>query len=237
MQRVLITGATSGIGKALTGLLLDKGVFVVATGRHIDKIKELNKYDNVVIAYLDVTSENCCNILMKLAAEYDVDTIVLNAGGGYVNHELDENKELFAVNVNVAGFTKCALASYKYLRKRGGGLLAGVSSVAGTRGIRHAPAYNASKSYVISYLESLRHKATKEKTNIQITDIRPGFVKTPLISGESGNYAFGVTEVDKAAMLIYKALQRRKSVVYIPWWWKVVAMIMKLAPRKIYYKV
>ncbi len=237
MRNVLITGATSGIGKSLAAYLLARGYFVVATGRHLEKVDAWKGLSNVVVSHLDVTDIACGEKIRNLLVEYDIDTVVLNAGAGYVNHDLDEAKEMEAIEVNVAGVTRCAVVVYQYFRAKGSGILCGISSVAGMRGIRHAPAYSASKAYVVAYLEALRYKASKEGADISVVDIRPGFVETPLISGDSSRYVFGKIGADKAAKLIYRALLRKKPVVYVPWWWRWVVGLMRLAPRKIYYKV
>ena len=238
MANVLITGATSGIGKSLVELYVKEGYFVIATGRNLEKIKELSKYENCVVTYLDVISENCEEVLYDLSRRYDLDIIILNAGTGFVNKNLDSEKEFKAIDVNVVGFTKCLLASYKFFEEKGKGILVGISSVAGIRGLRYAPAYSASKSYIMTYLEGLRHKSSKEKNGIHVLDIRPGFVRTPLIlNGESKKYSFGSISSEKAAKLIYKSIKRCKKVTYIPWWWSIISMVIKFLPRKIFYRI
>jgi short-subunit dehydrogenase len=106
-----------------------------------------------------------------------------------------------------------------------------ISSIGGIRGSSQAPSYNASKAYQINYTEGLRQKAAKLKMPIFITDIRPGLVDTKMAKGEG---LFWVMPLEKAVNQIYKAIIRKKKVVYVTKRWHLIAMILKLIPRPIY---
>ena len=131
----------------------------------------------------------------------------------------------------MAGFTTVATWAFDYFIKQGAGQLAAITSIAGLRGGRHNPAYNASKAYQISYLEGLRQKAASLKLPLIITDIRPGFVDTPMAAGDG---LFWVAPVPKAAQQIYDAIEHKRSVVYITRRWRLIAFIMKLIPELVY---
>src|SRR5674536_231192 len=88
----------------------------------------------------------------------------------------------------------------------------GISSIAALRGQRSAPAYSASKAFVCNYLEGLRHSAIKSRKPIFITDVQPGFVKTPM---SRGNNLFWISTAEKAASQIYDAIVKKKKHVYI----------------------
>jgi NAD(P)-dependent dehydrogenase (short-subunit alcohol dehydrogenase family) len=103
--------------------------------------------------------------------------------------------------------------AYNYFRTQGHGQLAAISSIAGLRGIRQAPAYNASKAYQIIYLEGLRQKTTHLKLPITITDVRPGFVDTPNAKGEG---RFWQSSVAKASRQIASAILRRRMWPMLP---------------------
>ena len=106
-----------------------------------------------------------------------------------------------------------------------------ISSVGGLRGSRIAPSYNASKAFQINYLEGLRQKATKLKTDIFVTDIRPGFVDTAMAKGEG---QFWVASVQKSTNQILDAINKKKKIVYITKRWKLIGIILKRLPRVIY---
>ncbi len=232
MNNIFILGGTSGIGKALAELLIYKGYNVFIAGRNVDKV-EILPYSNKL--KLDVTKKECSDILKKFLEKNNIDTFIYSSGVGYVNHNLEEEKELKAVEVNVTGFTRCINVAYHYLSsKNDKTILAAISSVAGIRGLRHAPSYSASKAYIITYLEALRGISYKNKSGVSIVDIRPGFVKTPLIGGESGKYAFFTVTSEKAAKIIYKALEKRRKRIFVPWFWGFIALIIRVLPEFIF---
>jgi short-subunit dehydrogenase len=218
----------------LAALLVSKEKNVIVSGRHIEKI-ELESIGKV---RMDVSDKQCKEILLSILEKYNVDTVVVSSGIGFVNHDLDEKKEEETLLVNVTGFLRCVLTAYKYFDNNGvKGMVVGISSVAGRRGLRHAPAYSASKAFVSEYLFALRHKSIYEKKGIDVIDIRPGFVATPLISGESSDYAFFTISANKAAKGIYNAMKRRKNIVYVPWYWRIIAVGMRWLLNFLFFRL
>jgi len=231
MHNVFILGGTSGIGKALGELLIREGYNVVVGGRNVEKVNFPAKVK------IDVTMEDCREILNSALHRYKIDTFIYCSGTGFLNLDLDITKETPALEVNVAGFVRCIVDVYKFFESKGNGTVAVITSVAGERGLRFAPAYSASKRFMISYLQALRQKSIKEKRNIKIIDIRPGFVDTPLIAGDSSRYAFLVIKPGKAAKIIYKSIKSGKNKIYVPWYWSLLAFVIKTAPRFVYNRV
>lgn len=135
------------------------------------------------------------------------------------------------VDTNVRGFTCIADWAFNYFESQKSGHLVAITSVGGLRGSRMAPAYNATKAYQINYLEGLRQKAKKLKTNIVVTDIRPGFVDTDMAKGDG---QFWVSPVEKAARQIFKAINRKKKIAYITKRWATIGALLKQVPRQIY---
>jgi short-subunit dehydrogenase len=182
------------------------------------------------MAAMDVTQpEAAVRAFEGLIAELGgVDLVVVNAGVGITNPELDWPCELQTIAVNVSGFVVLASAAYRYFAARGGGHLAGITSIAGLRGSRFNPAYGASKAFDISYLEALRARARFEGHAIAVTDIRPGFVDTPMTEGQRG--MFWVATAEKAARRIADALRRKARVAYITRRWALPAWVLKWAP-------
>jgi len=158
-----------------------------------------------------------------------VGTIVISAGGGAVNDPLDFEPERKTVDLNVRAFTRMAVWAFHKLANQGGGHLAAISSVAGTRGSRQAPAYSATKAFQIAYLEGLQQKGRKQRAKVYVTDIRPGFVKTKLVAGVPSR--FWEADVQRAARQIYRGMMRRRRVVYVTKRWRLVACTYRWAPR------
>lgn len=235
MKKAIIIGATSGIGKKLAGILADNNYKVGITGRRtklLDELKSQNP-NSFYTRNFDITDiKIIVQSLDALTSELGgLDLVIVSSGSGDLNEKLDFEIEKRTVETNVMGFTCVANWAFNYFKKQKAGHLVAISSIAGLRGSRIAPAYNATKAYQINYLEGLRQKAKKLKEEIYVTDIRPGFVETAMAKGDG---QFWVAKVEKAAKQIYNAIKRRKKIVYITKRWKLVAVILKRMPRQIY---
>src|SRR5690606_1005995 len=115
-----------------------------------------------------------------------MDILILNAGIG--DSKPSWEGEMQIINVNISGFTALANWAVYYFETKGGGQIAGVSSVASIRGTHIATVYSASKAYISSYMEGLQQRSNKKRQGITITDIRPGFVATPMTQENKGMF-------------------------------------------------
>lgn len=234
---LLIIGASSGIGEALTKTYATAGWQVGITARRKDKLESLAAaYPGQITCFpFDVTAADATTQLTNaLEILGDVDMIIYNSGIGEANSKLDEAIETQTIAVNVTAFTRLILVGYHYFERRGYGILAGMSSVASRRGDRGSPAYNASKAFMSNYMEGLRKKAFRRKLKITISDIRPGFVDTPMAQGPG---MFWVAPVDKAAVQIKNALDKRKSIFYVTKRWYWVAKVISWLPDWLWFRV
>ncbi|MBK7410039.1 MAG: SDR family NAD(P)-dependent oxidoreductase [Saprospirales bacterium] len=237
MNNAIIIGATSGIGRELALILAGNGYRVGITGRRAEKLKELKECnpEKFVISAFDCTRERNSEKLAELTkALGGLDLLVLSAGTGDINESLDFDIENNTNQLNVVAFTEIVDWAFRYFEKQGKGHLVGISSIAGIRGNRIAPAYNASKAYQLNYLEGLRYKAAKTGKPIFVTDIRPGFVDTDMAKGEG---KFWVASKEKAALQIFGSIKKRKDVGYVTRRWRLVAMVLKWLPGWIYKKM
>lgn len=237
MNKAIVIGASSGIGKELAKLLSKENYIVGLAARRTDLLEEIASQLPMksYVKHMDVSQPDCAmKELEDLIAEMDgVGLIVFCSGTGYINPELDWQKEKETIDVNVTGFSCIADVSYNYFVKHGFGHFTAISSVAALRGGRDAPAYNASKAFVSNYMEGLRCKARKENPKITITDIRPGFVDTKMAQG---NGLFWVASPETAAKQIVSIIRRKKEIGYVTRRWLLVAKIYKILPRWIYNK-
>jgi short-subunit dehydrogenase len=229
MKNAIVVGASSGIGEGLTNLLVAANYRVGITGRRtalLDKI-QARFPNNILTKTFDVDAVDMIGHHLD-ALVYDLgglDLLIISSGTGDLNSNLDFNIENNAIKTNVQGFTCVADWAFNYFLKQGFGHLAGISSIAGLHGGRHAPAYNASKAYQISYLQGLRQNAMYLKVPILITDIRPGFVATAMAKGEG---QFWVAPVEKASRQIFSAIQNKRTVVYVSKRWRLLAWILMI---------
>ena len=239
MKTAIVFGATSGIGKEISKLLLNNGYKVAITGRRLEKLKELkSKYsDQVYIVQNDIQKvDKVEEVFNKIINEFStVDLIIQSSGVGHINPTLDWDKEEETILTNVVGVTKLYDLSFNLFRNQGFGHLVGITSIASIRGNRGAPAYFSSKAYQKAYLESLYMKTKTIKSNkVFITDIRPGFVDTAMALGDG---IFWMVPLDKAVKQIYKAIKNKKRVVYISKRWKLIALVLKIAPASLLKKM
>ena len=163
-MNILIIGATSGIGQYLWKHFSSTGNMVSVIGRRSDVLNEMTKTapHNTVpipcdIADLVAFNKAFTNIIDKFNT---IDLIILCAGIGELNHELDIETELHTVNVNVAGWTNCVDTAYNQFRKQGFGHLVTITSVGGLQPTPIAPSYSASKAFQINYTKSLQKGLT-----------------------------------------------------------------------------
>ena len=235
MKKAIVIGATSGIGNGLAKLLVHNNYKVGITGRRLELLIELKqeKPDSYFIKAFDVTDTNATvEKLEELSNELGgLDLLIISSGTGDMNEKLDFEIEKQTVQTNIIGFTCIADWAFNYFQRQKSGHLAAITSVAGLRGSRLAPSYNATKAYQINYMQALKQKATKLKLPVFITDVRPGFVGTKMAKGEK---RFWVATVDKASRQIFAAIEKKKKVVYVSKRWGLVAAIFKAIPSQIY---
>jgi short-subunit dehydrogenase len=235
MKKVIIIGSTSGIGKGLAELFAANNYKVGITGRRDELLIELKDEnpDAYFTKVIDVTdTATSIQQLEELTNELGgLDLLVISSGIGEINEALDFEIEKQTIDTNIVGFTAIADWTFNYFENQKFGHLVVISSIGGIRGSRQAPAYNASKAYQINYTEGLRQKAAKLKMPIFITDIRPGLVDTKMAKGEG---LFWVMPLEKAVNQMYKAIIRKKMVVYVTKRWRLIAFVLKILPRGIY---
>ncbi len=234
MKKAIIVGATSGIGKELAKILINKNYKVGITGRRMQLLEEIKatKPENYITRYFDCTTDRNSDELSELADELGgLDLFIMSSGTGEENSELNFLKDENIINLNVNAFTEVMNWSFNYFRDQGRGHIVAISSVAGLRGSKYAPSYFASKAYQINYLESLRKMAKKP---IYITDIRPGYVDTAMALGDN---LFWVSSKEKAAKQIYGYIKRKKDVGYVSKRWQLIAFALKIVPSWIYKRV
>jgi short-subunit dehydrogenase len=171
------------------------------------------------------TLASICNELVNQMGGLDL--LVISAGIGEGNKQLDFEIENDVIKTNIQGFTCIADWGITFFKKQGYGHLVNISSIAGIRGNGLAPSYNASKAYQINYLEGLRLNTIKSGFDITVTDIRPGFVDTAMAKG---NGLFWVAPIQKAAEQIVEAIQQKRKVVYITKRWGLIGYFLKIIP-------
>jgi short-subunit dehydrogenase len=162
-----------------------------------------------------------------------VDIIILCAGVGDRNPNLLFEIDKQTIDVNVTGFCAITTTSMHAFMQQKHGHLAVISSIAGIRGNDCAPAYNASKAFISNYLQGLRKKVYREKLNITITDIKPGFVDT--VMAKTQQKPFWMISAHKAAQYIFDGIVKKKKIIYVSPRWRLIAWGLRIIPDWLYY--
>ena len=236
MKRVIIIGATSGIGLELAKLFIANGDQLGATGRRCHLLDELQKQfpQQVATECFDVMGEDNIPHLQSLIEKlHGLDLLVYNSGYGDVSQVLDWKIDKQTTLTNVNGFVEIVNYTFNYFVRQGYGQIATTSSIAAIRENSQAPAYSASKAYMSMYMAGLYLKARKlkkasPKINIVITDVQPGFVNTKMAKGKG---RFWEAPLDKAGRQIFRAIQRKKRKVYVTRRWVLIAWLLKWMPH------
>ena len=232
-------GATSGIGYEVAKILASRGWRVGVAGRREAILAQMVAETDGIVAYevIDVTIPDAVdgmhNLIDKLGG---MDLYFHSSGIGYQNTELDADKELRTIETNCLGMTRLVGEAFRYFEQHPEteGHIAVISSIARTKGLGAAPAYSASKRFTSHYLESLSQlKTIKRIRYIHISDIRPGFVKTPLIEGS--NFPMQL-DAGKVAISIVDGIERRKPVITVNWLYRLLVFFWQMIPRSIWIR-
>lgn len=237
MKRIVIIGATSGIGYEVAKIYCQLGWRVGVAGRRLERLEAFQKEapGQIEIQRLDVTETDAVDKLHQLIVKLGgMDIFLLSTGVGSQNRALSPDIELITVNTNATGFTRMVTAAFNFFRKEGKGHLAVISSIAGTKGLGVAPAYSATKRFQNTYIDALAQLAIMEKLPITFTDIRPGFVKTDLLKDDK--YPL-LMQPEWVAQQIIRALQHKKRVVVIDWRYAILVFFWKLIPGYVWERL
>jgi len=237
MKKAIIMGASSGIGYAVAKRLIEEGWMVGLSARRLEPLQTLTQLapERVFAQRIDVTDTEATTPLSQLIARLGGIDLYFHASGiGKQNTLLDESIEQATLATNVMGFARMVDFVFNYMADNGGGHIAIISSVAGTKGIGSAASYSASKTFQNAYIQALDQLAVKRGLPIIFTDIRPGFVDTPILTGD--NYPMLMT-VEHVAERIMWALKRKKRVRIIDWRYRLMVRIWRMIPNSVWRKM
>jgi len=227
-KKAIIMGASSGIGQEVARLLTEQGWKVGVAARRMERLKEFE-----TAAQIDVTNEDAPERLLQLIDQLGGMDLYFHASGiGKQNRLLNEDIELATMETNAVGFTRMVGTAYRYMASHGGGHIAVISSIAGTKGLGPAPAYSATKALQNTYIQALEQLANGQKLNIRFTDIRPGFVDTDLLSGDD-HYPL-MLKKDDVARDIVRSIEKQRHVRVIDLRWRIITCFWRLIPRCIW---
>jgi short-subunit dehydrogenase len=240
---VMITGASSGIGRALAVEIGRHGAKLGLIARRAEVINEVVREveaagGKAMALPADVQQANSISAAAnKLRADLgQIDVLIANAGIGptrdAANFSAAEVSDV--INVNVIGASNSVAAVIPEMVERGSGQLVAISSLAAYRGLPRSAAYCASKAAVSAFFESLRLDLAPR--GIDVTIIHPGFIKTPLTQGRDAHMPF-LMELDDAVRKMVRAIGRRRKRYSFPWQLASIVRAGMLMPIWMYDKI
>jgi len=233
-MRVVISGASSGIGEALVRLYASAGHTVGLLSR-----RQVAVQGDCVSYPVDVTDAQAVGRAAEdFMRRFEVpDLVIANAGisiGTNADALEDADKLRRVLEVNVVGLATTLSAFAPAMRKRGSGTLAGIASVAGFRGLPGASAYSASKSAAITWLESLR--AELYGSGVSVVCVCPGYIDTPMTRVNKYRMPFLIS-AEEGARKIAGAIAAKRRLAVIPWQMAAASVIWRLLPRGLYDRI
>lgn len=237
-KRVIVVGASSGIGAAIVRQLAADGHRVAALARRADALTALCEPLATAHPYPhDVSDFDAVpDLFDRITTDLDgLDMIVYVAGvqPQVGPNEFDFQKDRTMIEVNLLGaMAWLNLAAIRFERL-GSGTIVGISSVAGDRGRSAFPGYHTSKGALSIYLESLRNRLAKK--GVTITTVKPGFVQTRLL--ENAEKTFWVITPEQAAASILDSAEKKRQVIYTPARWRLVMLIIQHIPSFVFRRL
>ena len=238
MRRIVITGASAGIGEALArhyaaadtviGLVARRQAPMQALAASLPGRCEIYALDIADTAALENAARDFC------ARHGTPDLVIANAGisvGTHGDDPADIAKLRRLLEVNVTGLAATLAAFAPAMRTERRGVLCGISSVAGFRGIPGAGAYSASKAAAITWLESMRTELAG--SGVSVVTICPGYVDTPMTRVNRYRMPF-LLPADEAARRIARAIAVRRRLAVIPWQMALASVLLRFAPPWLY---
>ena len=237
-MKVVISGASSGIGLALARHYLERGATVAAFARRGELLQTLAaEFPEKVFCYvLDVRDAPA---IQKAAGDFMAragvpDIVIANAGvsrGTLTEYVEDEEVFQNVMDINVLGMVKTFQPFLAAMRNAKQGTLVGIASVAGFRGLPGSGAYSASKAAAISYMESLR--VEMHGSGVKVVTLCPGYIKTPMTDINTYPMPF-ILDAGVAARRMARVIERGTAFAVVPWQMGMVGWLMKRLPNWLY---
>ncbi len=237
MQKILIVGATSAIAEQAARLYAARGVHLFLTGRQAERLQavaadlKLRGAAAVDTAVLDIDDLPAHGRVVEQAWKGGAVDVVLLATGTLPDQAACEASVALTVKeFNTNGLSVIALLTLVAQRMQSGGVIAVISSVAGDRGRQSNYVYGSAKAALTAYLSGLRQRLAK--TGVAVVTVKPGFVDTPM----TRDFKKGALWASSQAVGrgIVRAVDRRRNVVYLPWFWWGIMLIIKHVPEAIF---
>ena len=237
-KNVWITGASSGIGKALAVKFASEGWQVAASARRENLLEDLNKQNPNIYSFpLDVKNQletkNIFQNVLKKLKSVDISVFCTGMHDPDAEKKLDAEKIREIMETNFFGTLNCITAVNDYFREKKSGHISIVSSVAGYRGLPAASGYCASKSALSSLAESLYFDF--KRYNVRVSLVSPGFIKTPMTDKNKFPMPM-IKSKEFAAEKMFIGLTKKNSFeIHFPIAFTLLMKLLKIMPNWLYF--
>jgi decaprenylphospho-beta-D-erythro-pentofuranosid-2-ulose 2-reductase len=237
-QRVLIVGATSAIAAEVARTFAERGATLVITGRNVERLAVVGSELRALGAQVDaigldvVDLAGHAGVVDRAFAAGNLDVALIAHGVLPDQARCQENvaETVRALEVNfTATVALLTLLANRFEAQRRG-TIAVISSVAGDRGRMSNYVYGASKGGLTVFLQGLRNRLAH--AGVSVVTLKPGFVDTPMTAAVRKSALFASPE--RAGRAIHRAIERRRSVAYIPWFWRPIMSVVRGMPEFIF---
>ena len=235
-KKIWITGASSGIGKALAEKFASEGWKVAASARRKEILDEMSSHENIFSYPLDVTNQDQIKISFeKIIEDFNGLDLCVFSSGTYdpkLEQDINVKQNKFVMETNFFGVLYCVNAVENYFKNKKNGHISIVSSVAAYRGLPNSSGYGPSKAALTNLTESLYFDFKKH--NVRISLVSPGFIKTPLTDKNEFPMPF-IKSPEFAAEKMFNGLTKSKAFeIHFPKALTILLKIFRVLPYKIY---
>lgn len=242
-MKILVAGATSAIAQATMRQAAQHGDELFLVARNEAKLAAVRddlrvrggQVAGVAVADLDDLARHEALVEEAREALGGLD-VLLVAHGVLTDQQTAQNEpDVLArdIKTNFVGVAALSEAAARVFEKQGGGVIAVISSVAGDRGRQSNYAYGAAKAGLIAYLSGLRNRLARN--NVAVVDVRVGMVDTPMTAHLAKGPLFA--QPDGVGRDIYRAIEKRKDVVYAPFFWRPVMFVIRSIPERVFKRL
>ena len=235
-KKIWITGASSGIGKALAEKFASEGWKVAASARRIEILNKMAINENIAAYPMDVTNQNQVNdVFAKIINDFDTLNLCVFSSGTYdpkLEQEINIKQNKFVMETNFFGVLHCIKSVEKYFKDKKKGHISIVSSIAAYRGLPNSSGYGPSKAALTNLTESLYFDFKKH--NVRISLISPGFIKTPLTDKNEFPMPF-IKSTEFAAKEMFKGLTKSQAFeIHFPKALTLLLKFLRVLPYRVY---
>lgn len=242
-KKILIIGATSAIARALAHRIAQNGSALHLAARDCDElertVKDLAIRYQVPVSWSSFEADSYAfhrDLIDKAVDSMgQLDGIVVSMGelGDQEQAQTDMEHACRIISSNYTGVVSVLSHGANLLEQQGHGFIVGITSVAGDRGRQSNYVYGSAKGALSLFLQGLRNRLTQ--SGVHVMTVKPGFVDTKMTFGKSG--MFLVASPEQVADGILQALHKRKNVVYVPWFWFWIMLIIRSIPEFLFKKL